>query len=132
MSVARERVFTLIDIQLDLRRVDYDNPADTRKGESSAAIRDRIEAARQRQQDRYRDNAHILTNSDLGPSEINQFCVMADVAAQLLRASLQRFNLSARAYHRVLKISRTIADLAASEVIRIAHVAEAVQYRSRT
>ncbi len=120
------------DIQLDVRRVDHDKLTDARRGESSSVIQARVEAARERQRHRYQDLPGLSANSDLGPSEIEAFCRMEDSAETLLRAALRKLNLSARAYHRVLKVSRTIADLAASDIICTEHVAEAVQYRSRT
>jgi magnesium chelatase family protein len=120
------------DIRLDVRRVDPDKLTDSQRGEPSAAIRERVEAARERQRERYRDHSGISTNSDLGPSEIETFCRMEDSAEALLRAAMRKLNLSARAYHRVLKVSRTIADLAESDILRTEHVAEAVQYRART
>ncbi len=120
------------DIQLDVQRVDHDKLTDARKGEPSATIQARVEEARERQRQRYRNLPHLRANSDLGASEIEQFCVMDDDAKNLLNAAMRKLQLSARAYHRVLKVSRTIADLAASETIQTVHVAEAVQYRSRT
>lgn len=120
------------DIQLDVQRVDYDKLTDDRRGESSAVIQARVEAARERQRERYRQLPDILTNSDLGAGEIDQFCKMDDSAETLLKVAMRKLQLSARAYHRVLKVSQTIADLAASDIIRAEHVAEAVQYRSRT
>jgi magnesium chelatase family protein len=92
------------DIQLDVQRVDYDKLTDERHGEPSDVIQGRVEVARERQRTRYKDLPGILS----------------------------KLQLSARAYHRVLKVSRTIADLAGSDTIRTEHVAEAVQYRSRT
>jgi len=120
------------DIQLDVTRVDFDKLTDQRRGETSAVVRVRVEAARQRQRERYKGLAHILTNSDLGPAEIDQFCKVALEGEKLLRAAMQRMNLSARAYHRTLKLSRTIADVAGAEHIQTEHIAEAIQYRSRT
>lgn len=121
------------DIQLDVQRVDYDKLTDERRGEPSAAIQARVEAARNVQRQRYKAlSGGVLTNSDLGAGEIDQFCKMDDAASTLLKAAMRKLQLSARAYHRVLKVSRTIADLATSEIIRAEHVAEAVQYRSRT
>src|SRR5258708_11089568 len=120
------------DIQLDVQRVDNDKLTDAREGEPSKAIQARVEAARQRQRDRYKDLPHHGANSDLGASELENFCKMEEGAETLLRAVMRKLNLSARAYHRVLKVSRTIADLAATDVIRTEHVAQAVQYRSRT
>jgi magnesium chelatase family protein len=120
------------DIQLDVQRVDFDKLSEDRRGEPSANIQARIELARERQRQRYAHLIGVLTNSDIGAGEIDQFCKMDDSAGTLLKAAMRKLQLSARAYHRVLKVSRTIADLAASEVIRTEHVAEAVQYRSRT
>ncbi|MBX3065058.1 MAG: YifB family Mg chelatase-like AAA ATPase [Anaerolineae bacterium] len=120
------------DIQLDVPRVDYDKLTGAQRGEPSSSIQARVEAARERQYRRHRDFPGVLTNSDLSAGEVEKVCKMDDAAEQLLNAALRKLQLSARAYHRVLKVSRTIADLAASEVIRTEHVAEAVQYRSRT
>jgi magnesium chelatase family protein len=120
------------DIQLDVQRVDYDKLTDDRRGEASAVIQGRVEAARERQRVRYKALHGMLTNSDLGAGEIDEFCKMEESAAALLKAAMRKLQLSARAYHRVLKVSRTIADLAASDIICTEHVAEAVQYRSRT
>jgi len=120
------------DIQLDVQRVDYDKLTDDRRGEGSAAIQARVEHAREVQRQRYKDLRGALTNSDLDASEIDQFCQMDGSAENLLKAAMRKLQLSARAYHRVLKVSRTIADLAESETILTEHVAEAVQYRSRT
>ncbi|MEP7285365.1 MAG: YifB family Mg chelatase-like AAA ATPase [Chloroflexota bacterium] len=120
------------DIQLDVPRVDYDKLTDARRGEPSSVIQARVEAARERQYARHRDFPGVLTNSDLGAGEIEKVCKMDDAAETLLKAAMRKLQFSARAYHRVLKVSRTIADLAASESIKTEHVAEAVQYRSRT
>jgi magnesium chelatase family protein len=120
------------DIQIDVQRVDFDKLTDSRRGESSAVVQQRVEAARERQRHRYKALPHIRANSDLGASEIDQFCKLDSSAENLLRAAMRKMNLSARAYHRVLKVSRTIADLAESDTIRTEHVAEAVQYRART
>ena len=120
------------DIQLDVPRVDYDKLTDQRRGEPSSVIQARVEAARERQYARHREFSGVLTNSDLAPGEIEKVCKLDDAAETLLKAAIRKLQLSARAYHRILKVSRTIADLAASELIRTEHVAEAVQYRSRT
>ena len=120
------------DIQIDVQRVDFDKLTEDRRGEPSAAIQARIEHARELQRQRYAHLQGILINSDLGAGEIDQFCTPDASAAALLKAAMRRLQLSARAYHRVLKVSRTIADLAASDTIHTEHVAEAVQYRSHT
>ncbi|MEP7285711.1 MAG: ATP-binding protein [Chloroflexota bacterium] len=120
------------DIQLDVQRVDYDKLTDNRSGETSTAIQARVEAARDFQRQRYKPLPGVLTNSDLGAGEIDEYCKMDESATLLLKAAMRKLQLSARAYHRVLKVSRTIADLVASDIILTEHVAEAVQYRSKT
>jgi magnesium chelatase family protein len=120
------------DIQLDVQRVDFEKLTEERRGESSAVVQARVEAARERQRARYAHLPGVLTNSDLGASEIDTFCKLDEAATTLLKAAMRKLQLSARAYHRVLKVSRTIADLAESDLIHTEHVAEAVQYRSRT
>lgn len=120
-----------IDIHVDVPRVDYDKlMADTR-AESSAAIRARVEQAREIQWKRFSEYPRIHSNSDMGVSEINKFCKLTNEAQQLLELSVKRMQLSARAYHRVLKLSRTIADLGGSATIQVQHVAEAIQYRPK-
>lgn len=119
------------DIQLDVQRVAFDQLSEKRRGEPTAAIWDRVQAARDIQYARYAELPYAYTNSDLGPGEIDRFCALPPEAESLLRTAMIRFKLSARAYHRILKLSRTIADLASQEMIRIEHVAEAIQYRSR-
>ncbi|MHB8627808.1 MAG: magnesium chelatase subunit ChlI family protein [Aggregatilineales bacterium] len=113
-------------------RVEYEKLTDHRRGESSAAIRARVTEARNRQRQRYRDFPHVRANSDLGPSEIEQFCALDEAGELLLQRAMTRLQLSARAYHRILKLGRTIADLAASDAIKPEHIAEAIQYRART
>ncbi len=120
-----------IDIHLDVPRVDYDKLFSSQRGESSLAIRQRVDAARQRQANRYEDGG-VRTNADMRVGEIPNFCVMTDDARRVLDMSVQRMQLSARAYHRILKLSRTIADLDDSEKITMQHVAEAIQYRPRS
>ena len=102
-------------------------------GEPSAVIRARVEAARQVQCARLAacGKPHVMTNGDMGPAEVQAFCVLGDMGRNLLRAAMQQMNLSARAYHRILKLARTIADLAGEERIEVHHLAEALQYRPR-
>ncbi len=119
-----------IDIYLDVPRVDYEKLADTRVGERSAAVRERVQAARERQRARFRGRK-LNANAEMGPAEVRDFCRPDDTAQGLLRMAMQQLRLSARAYHRVLKLARTIADLAGSDAIGAAHVAEAIQYRPR-
>jgi magnesium chelatase family protein len=119
-----------IDIHVEVPRVDYEKLSSDRLGETSAAVRKRVEAARERQRARFAETG-LLTNADMGPAEIRQFCQVDEAAKSLLKAAMQQMHLSARAYHRVLKLGRTIADLAQSEHIQTAHIAEAIQYRPR-
>ncbi len=120
-----------IDIHIDVPRVDYDKLTDDRRGEPSAAVRERVERARERQRDRFRDEPRLQSNADMGASDIRHFCEMDAAGRQLLNTTLRQMQLSARAYHRILKLSRTIADLAGCERIEVPHLAEAIQYRPR-
>ena len=120
-----------IDIHVDVPRVDYDKLTDDRRGEPSATIRERVEAARERQRARFRDTPRLHANADMGPSDIKDYCQLEPAARQLLEATLRQMQLSARAYHRILKLGRTIADLAGSELVQMQHIAEAIQYRPR-
>ena len=119
-----------IDIQIHVPRVDYEKLTDKRDGETSADIRARVEAARQRQLKRFA-GSDILTNADMRPAEVTEFCVMEDSAETLMRSAMRQMQLTARAYHRVLKLSRTIADLAGEDVIQVPHLAEALNYRMK-
>jgi magnesium chelatase family protein len=119
-----------IDIHLDVPRVDYEKLADVRLGEESRTIRARVGAARERQRARFRGK-RIVANAEMGPAEVREFCRTDAAAQNLLRVAMQQLRLSARAYHRVLKLSRTIADLAGAETIAAIHAAEALQYRAR-
>jgi magnesium chelatase family protein len=120
-----------IDIHIDVPRVEYEKLSDDRLGEPSAAIQARVEAARERQRQRFGNDGSLLSNADMGPAEVREFCAVDEAGASLLRAAMQQLHMSARAYHRILKLARTIADLARSEGIETAHLAEAIQYRPR-
>lgn len=119
-----------IDIHIQVPRVDYEKLAGDRLGESSAAIRERVERARDRQRRRF-EGTSLQCNGDMGPAEVRQFCAVDDTGKSLLRAAMQQMQMSARAYHRILKLSRTIADLAGCDRIETPHIAEAIQYRPR-
>ena len=119
-----------IDIHLEVPRIDYEQLADRQPGESSEAIRARVQSARDVQARRFA-GSEILTNADMGPKEVQLFARLDSAGEQLMRTAVRQLALSARAYHRVLKLSRTIADLAGSEPVTTAHVAEALQYRPR-
>lgn len=120
-----------IDIHIHVPRVDYDRLLSDDRGEPSAVVRQRVEAARARQRERFAQQPHLFCNSDMTAREVTSLCVLSAEARQILDLTVRRMQLSARAYHRVLKLSRTIADLADSELIQAPHVAEAVQYRPK-
>jgi magnesium chelatase family protein len=128
-----------IDIHADVPRVDYDKLTSDRLGEPSEAVRARVEAARAIQRARFEGTAggtvpngrRLMCNADMGPAEVRVFCEVDAAGKALLRAAMQQLHMSARAYHRILKLARTIADLAGSETIQTAHLAEAIQYRPR-
>ena len=125
-----------IDIHIEVPRVAYEKLSDNRLGESSADIRARVEAARERQHTRFGGNgdqntADILSNADMRPAQVRKFCKLDETGDSLMRTAMSQLQLSARAYHRVLKLARTIADLAGEENIAPAHLAEALQYRPK-
>lgn len=119
-----------IDIHIEVPRVDYEKLADRRSVESSETIRRRVQAARE-QQLRRLTQTKLTCNAEMGPTEVRDYCQTEASGEKLLKAAMQQLHLSARAYHRVLKLARTIADLAESELIRANHIAEAIQYRTR-
>jgi magnesium chelatase family protein len=122
-----------IDIHIEVPRVDYEKLSGERLGESSEAIRARVQAARNVQNKRFSSNgsSDIVCNADMRVGEIRQYCGLQAEGQGLMRAAMSQLNLSARAYHRILKLARTIADLAGSEEIQSAHLAEALQYRPK-
>jgi len=112
--------------------VDYEKLSNDRLGETSESIRARVQAARDIQTKRFSGhNSEIVCNADMRVGEIRQFCKLQDEGQTLIRAAMTQLNLSARAYHRILKLARTIADLAGSEQIQSVHLAEALQYRPK-
>jgi magnesium chelatase family protein len=119
-----------IDIHVEVPRVPFDKLSDKRTGEPSAKVRERVEAARATQRERFKGTT-LQTNSDMGPAEIRKFCQLDATGANLLKAAMQQMQLSARAYHRILKLARTTADLAREANIQTPHIAEAIQYRPR-
>jgi magnesium chelatase family protein len=119
-----------IDIHLEVPRIDYEQLADRRPSERSEAVRSRVEVVREAQRARF-SGSEILTNADMGPKDVQTHARLDSAGEQLMRAAVRQLSLSARGYHRVLKLSRTIADLAGSEQILPEHVAESLQYRPR-
>ncbi len=133
-----------IDIHVEVPRVDYQKLSSDRLGESSETIRCRVEAARRRQRERFGIRSlqtsgkqsletlrSVICNADMHVGEVRKFCKLDEAGESLIRAAMGQMNLSARGYHRVLKLARTIADLAGSENIQAAHLAEALQYRPK-
>ena len=119
-----------IDIHVETPAVQYEELTNEHAGESSAEVRRRVQAARQMQLKRFADYRDLFSNAHMGPREIRTFCKIDDKSQELLRMAITRLGLSARAYDRILKASRTIADLEGEEDIQSRHVAEAIQYRS--
>jgi magnesium chelatase family protein len=120
-----------IDIHVDVPRVDYEKLSDDRLGETSTDVRSRVEAARQRQRERFA-NAKVHHNADMRVAEVRKFCALGTEARTLIRSAMTQMQLTARAYHRILKLARTIADLAEANEIGPNHLAEALQYRARS
>lgn len=121
-----------IDLFADVPRVDLKELAEGSAGERSESVRARVIEARERQAARL-CGSNALTNAEMGPTQVRQFCqdALAADAQPLLQSAMQQLGLSARAFHRVLKVARTVADLAGSDRIEAVHLAEAIQYRRR-
>jgi magnesium chelatase family protein len=120
-----------IDIHVDVPEVDFEKLGSDRLGEPSAVIRERVEAARQRQYDRFDPESKIYCNADMGPAEVRKFCELDEGGKALIERAMKQMRLTARGYHRVLKLSRTITDLDGEEHISPSHLAEALQYRAK-
>ena len=119
-----------IDIFVEVPPVEYEKLVDEQPAEDSAQVRQRVQQVRDVQRERF-SGAGILCNSEMGPAEVWKHCQLESGAKDLLQAATKQLGLSARAFHRILKISRTIADLGGDDEIGVAHLAEALQYRSR-
>jgi magnesium chelatase family protein len=119
-----------IDIHVEVPAVRYRELAKTREGESSAAIRQRVEAAREIQRRRFARTPRVHCNAQMGPRLIRHVCPLTQEGQQLLASVIDRLGMSARAHDRILKMARTIADLAGVESIEVPHLAEAIQYRT--
>ena len=145
-----------IDIHIEVPRVEYEKLSDDRLGEPSQAVQARVEAARERQRERFGGDGresgsvvevgshseartvyegaglgNVTCNADMRPVEVRRFCRLEETESSLMRTAMNQLQLSARAYHRVLKLARTIADLAGDEQIGTAHLGEALQYRAK-
>jgi magnesium chelatase family protein len=119
-----------VDIFAEVPRIDYEKLTDDRLGELSTTVQARVKAARDRQLKRF-DGTSLTCNAEMKPTEIREFCQVEEAAQGLLKAAMKQLYLSARAFHRILKLARTIADLESSDTIKTHHVAEAIQYRPR-
>jgi magnesium chelatase family protein len=119
-----------IDPHIEVSAVEYRDISSTRAEEDSATIRDRVGGARERQQARFRSDKKVNCNARMGPRQIKQHCKLSNESQELIRVAMTELNLSARAYDRILKVSRTVADLESADDITTEHVSEAIQYRT--
>jgi magnesium chelatase family protein len=119
-----------IDLHIEVPAVEYRDVASERVEEASAAIRKRIIHARERQQERLRNDGKVSCNARMATRQLKQHCKLSQDSQELIRVAMSELHLSARAYDRILKVSRTIADLDAKSDILPEHVSEAIQYRT--
>ena len=119
-----------IDLQIEIVPVPFEKISDAREGEPSAAIRERVIAARKVQEERFKNEEGIYCNAQMTPKLIAKYATLDEQSLTMLKTAMTRFNLSARAYDRILKVARTIADLDKSADIQAAHIAEAIGYRN--
>jgi len=119
-----------IDLHVEVTPVSFSELSTTSNGESSEAIRARVIKAREIQEQRFKENEGVHANAQISSKTIKEICQIDAVGTQLLKTAMDKLGLSARAYDRILKVSRTIADLEGSENIKSEHLAEAIQYRS--
>jgi magnesium chelatase family protein len=119
-----------IDLHVEVVPVSFDEMTANRRSETSETIRERVVKARERQAQRFTDHPSIYCNAMMPSNMVKRICAIDDAGKTLLKSAMERIGLSARAYDRILKVSRTIADLAASDTIKTEHLAEAIQYRS--
>ncbi|MBT9188710.1 YifB family Mg chelatase-like AAA ATPase [Zobellia russellii] len=119
-----------IDIHIEVTPVPFDKLSEDRKGESSVEIRKRVTAAREVQTKRFVDLPNVHYNAQMNTKQIREFCRLDEASKELLKNAMERLNLSARAYDRILKVGRTIADLEGADAVNGTHIAEAIQYRS--
>jgi len=120
-----------IDLHVEVTPVAFSELSNTKiKGEPSSAIRERVIKARDIQTERYKGIEAMYCNAQMSSKQLREICVINTAGENLLKRAMEKLNLSARAYDRILKVSRTVADLAASDDIKVEHLAEAIQYRS--
>jgi magnesium chelatase family protein len=119
-----------IDIHIEVTPVPFEKLSEERKGEGSVAIRKRVTAAREIQTQRFSEMENVHYNAQMNTKHIRKYCKMDDTSKELLKNAMERLNLSARAYDRILKVARTIADLENATDVTGSHIGEAIQYRS--
>jgi magnesium chelatase family protein len=119
-----------VDIFVEVPHIDYEKLTDKRLSETSAVVQARVTKARERQLKRFH-GSKMTSNAEMTPAEIREFCHVEDAGTALLKAAMKQLYLSARAFHRILKLALTIADLESCDIIKANHIAEAVQYRPR-
>lgn len=119
-----------IDLHVEVTPVPFNELSSHRKSETSAEVRERVLKAREMQAKRFQGTEGVYANAQMSSKQLKEICVIDSIGQTLLKTAMERLNLSARAYDRILKVSRTIADLSASEAIKPEHLAEAIQYRS--
>jgi len=119
-----------IDLHIEVTPVSFSELTESRVGEKSQSIRERVNVARKVQDTRYESNNGIHSNAHMGKKELAVYCQIDDAGKDILKKAMDRLGLSARAYDRILKVARTIADLEKAENIQTQHLAEAIQYRS--
>jgi magnesium chelatase family protein len=119
-----------IDLHVEVTPVAFSELSSAQKSEKSDSIRERVIKAREMQAERYKNNNGVYCNAQMSSKMLKEICVINQASTNLLKVAMEKLNLSARAYDRILKVSRTIADLAGSEDIKVEHLAEAIQYRS--
>ncbi|MGE5362499.1 MAG: YifB family Mg chelatase-like AAA ATPase [Bacteroidota bacterium] len=130
MSKVSGPLLDRIDIHIEVPAVKYKELTAAVKAESSSEIRERVMNTRKIQLERFSTQKYIFTNADMGSNEVRKYCTLDQSSQEILRMAMTKLGLSARAYDRILKVSRTIADLESSECIKSQHVSEAIQYRS--
>ena len=119
-----------IDIHIEVTPVPFEKLAEERRGEPSKIIRERVISARQKQTDRFAESEKVHYNAQMGVKQIRAHCKLSKESMDLIKIAMEKLNLSARAYDRILKLSRTIADLSGKKDILPEHISEAIQYRS--
>ena len=119
-----------IDLHVEVTSIEFNELASLRKSESSKDIRYRVIQARIMQEKRFKQNLNVYCKAQMSSKSVREICTISDTGRQLLKTAMERLNLSARAYDRILKVTRTIADMENSEQIENQHLDEAIQFRS--